>query len=272
MTHPKIQQLGEAKYVRACIIAPSGFGKTVFLGTAHRALFLTTDPEGTVSAKRFGSTAQEWPCAEFKDLSEAYIYLRDGGHEDFDVVLIDNISEAQKLALYEAKDNSIARSKTGAVDPLIPDQGEYLRAQLAIEKMVKQFHDLPMHVFWSSHQKGYEDGEGEPYYSAVIQGKKGELAQTILGFMNVIGFGEVIEKDGKEVRRLWFSYHGPYRGKDRSGGLGRFQDNLTVPELIAKFEAAKPKASSAPKTPAAGGNRSTTTRTPKAGTKRRALV
>ena len=144
----------------------------------------------------------------------------------------------QKRALLAAKESALARPNSKA-DPLVPEPGDYLRAQLALTKDVLQFHDLPMHVIWSSHQKGFEDGEGEPYYSAVIQGGKGELAQTILGYMNMIGFGEVIEKDGKEVRRLWFSYHGPYRGKDRSGSMGRFRDNLSVPELIAAFTAAK---------------------------------
>lgn len=236
---PEIQDLGEAEFVRACIIAPSGFGKTVFLGTANeRGLFLTTDPEGTVSAKRFGSKSKEWPIRTFADFSKAYIYLRDGGHKDFDVVLIDNITEVQQRALLAAKEASINRPNSKA-DPLVPEQGDYLRAQLALVKSVLQFHDLPMHVLWSSHQKGFEDGEGEPYYSAVIQGKKGETAQTILGYMNMIGFGEVIEKDGKEVRRIWFSYHGPYRGKDRSGAMGRFKDDLTVPRMIELFENAK---------------------------------
>lgn len=247
---PEIQDLGEAEYIRGCIIAPSGFGKTVTLGTAGpRGLFLTTDPEGTVSAKRFGSQCKEWVIRTHKDFAKAYIYLRDGGYKDFDVVLIDNITEVQKRALLEAKENAINRPNSKA-DPLVPEPGDYLRAQLALTKDVLQFHDLPMHVLWSAHQKGFEDGEGEPYYSAVIQGGKGELAQTILGYMNMIGFGEVIEKDGKEVRRLWFSYRGPYRGKDRSGAMGRYRDNLTVPQMIELFENAKEKMKST-KTPAA---------------------
>lgn len=267
---PEIQDLGEAEFVRACIIAPSGFGKTVFLGTALRGLFLTTDPEGTVSAKRFGSTCKEWPIRTHKDFEKAYVYLRDGGYRDFDVVLIDNITEVQKRALLAAKEAALMRPNSKA-DALVPEPGDYLRAQLALTKDVLQFHDLPMHVIWSSHQKGFEDGEGEPYYSAVIQGGKGELAQTILGYMNMIGFGEVIEKDGQEVRRLWFSYHGPYRGKDRSGSMGRFKDNLTVPDLIARFEAAK----TTRRTPPATAKSSTSSKTksnPTARPKRRAAL
>ena len=87
--------------------------------------------------------------------------------------------------------------------------------------------------------------------------------------MNMLGFGEAIEKDGQEVRRLWFSYHGPYRGKDRSGAMGRFKDNLTVPELIARFEAAK----TAKVVPAAKSSTSTKSKSnPVARPKRRAAL
>ena len=235
---PKIQKIGSITNLHMCIVGPSGSGKTGFMASAgNRCLFLTTDPEGTYTAKALGSDADEIVCKTAQDFDEAYVWLAEEGHKEYEVVCIDNISEAQKLYLYAAKEAALARGAKS--DPLVPDPSEYLRAQLAIVRAVKGFHDLPMHVVWTGHQKGFEDEFGEPFYSLVLQGGKGELAQTVLGYMNINVFLEVIEKDNKEVRRFWTSYKGPYRGKDRTQSLGRYKDNLTWDELIRLTEASK---------------------------------
>lgn len=274
---PPIRKIGDIAYIHMCIVGPSGAGKTGFMASAgEKCLFLTTDPEGTYTAKALGSDADEIVCKTAQDFDEAYVWLAEEGHKEYDVVCIDNISEAQKLYLYAAKEAAIKRGAKS--DPLVPDPSEYLRAQLAIAKAVKAFHDLPMHVVWTGHQKGFEDEFGEPFYSLVLQGGKGELAQTVLGYMNINVFLEVIEKDGKEVRRFWTSYKGPYRGKDRTQSLGRFKDDLTWPRLIQLVEASKKRieaeaaARKSSKTPGKSPASKTTTTKAVAGRRRAAAV
>lgn len=231
---PPIQKIGDIAYLHVALVGPSGAGKTGFMADAKRNLYLTTDPEGTYTAKALGSQADEIVCKTAKDFDEAYVWLAEEGHKEYDVVTVDNISETQKLYLYAAKEAALARGAKS--DPLVPDPSEYLRAQLAIVKCVKAMHDLPMHVVWTAHQKGWEDEYGEPFYSMVLQGGKGEVAQTVLGYMNVNLFIEKMEKDNKEIRRFWATYKGPYRGKDRTQSIGRYQDNLTFPKLLKLFE------------------------------------
>lgn len=258
---PPIQKIGNIAKIRLCLVGPSGSGKTGFMAQAKRNLYLTTDPEGTFTAKALGSTADEIVCRTAQDFDEAYVWLAEGGHEEYDVVTIDNISESQKLYLYAAKEAALARGAKS--DPLVPDPSEYLRAQLAIVKAVKAFHDLPMHVVWTAHQKGWEDEFGEPFYSMVLQGSKGEIAQTVLGYMNINLFIEKMEKDNKEIRRFWATYKGPYRGKDRTQSVGRFKDNLDWPKLLELFEASQKKIA------AEHNGSSTTTVKPKVGARRR---
>lgn len=237
-TRPKIQKIGDIAYLHVALVGPSGAGKTGFMAKAKRCLYLTTDPEGTYTAKALGSEADEVICKTAQEFDEAYIWLAEEGYKEYDVVVIDNISEAQKLYLYAAKEAALKRGAKS--DPLVPDPSEYLRAQLAIVKCVKAFHDIPMHVVWTGHQKGWEDEFGEPYYSLVLQGGKGEIAQTVLGYMNINFFIEKKEnKEGQEVRRFWATYSGPYRGKDRTQSIKRFKDNLEWPELLELFEASK---------------------------------
>jgi hypothetical protein len=237
-----IQKLGATqKYINMMVVAGPGFGKTVFSGTAVKALFLTTDPEGTISAKQMGSTADEWEIKHWDDLNAAYRYLRDGGGSDeYDWVIIDNTSQAQALGMGATME--IARKSKPSLDEFIPTQQDYQRSQLMMDQMVKRFNDLPMNVLWTAHQTTEEDAEGQPYFSAAIHGQKGAIAQTIMGYMNIVGFGQVVEKDGKEARRLWFTHSGSFRGKDRYMALGRFKDNLTIPELEKLVAAARVKA------------------------------
>lgn len=225
------------------LVAESGWGKTVFLGTHPKVLLLLTDPEGSFSAKRFGSKIEEWTCTTKEELDNAYKWLRDGGTELYDIVAIDNISHAQKLMLRAAKLQSLARPGSKA-DAVVPEQGDYLRAQLGIDEFVLKMHDLPIHVVWTAWQEEHEDKEGNVHYAPNIQGSKGALAQQIMGYMNINAFGQMVEKDGKDVRRMWFTHYDKFRGKDRFGALGRFKDNLTLPELLDHVGLAKKKASS----------------------------
>src|SRR3546814_6171402 len=78
-------------------VADAGWGKTVFAGSDEGVLFLTCDPEGTVSAGAMGSSAEEWPIKTYKDLDEAYRWLRDEGHEEFQWVCIDTVGGAQRI-------------------------------------------------------------------------------------------------------------------------------------------------------------------------------
>ena len=259
--------------MHVALVGPSGSGKTGFMAKADRCLYLTTDPEGTYTAKALGSQADEIICKTAQDFDEAYVWLAEEGYKEYDVVVIDNISETQKLYLYAAKEAAMNRSNSKA-DPLVPEQGDYLKAQLAIVKCVKAFHDIPIHVVWTAHQKGWEDEFGEPYYSMVLQGGKGEVAQTVLGYMNINFFIEKMEnKEGQEIRRFWATYKGPYRGKDRTQSIKRFKDNLEWPELVELFEASKKRIAAQSKAAGATGTaRKSSTTKASAGTRRRRVT
>lgn len=229
----KIKKLSsQPQHIRMCVVAESGFGKTVFAGTAPEALFLTTDPEGTVSAQRQGSTADEWPIKTWDDLNEAFIYLRDEGCDEYDWVIIDTITEAQTKAMKSSIDSGLKQNP--GRDPLVPAQQDYQRSQNAIVQMVQKFHDLPVNVLWTAHRTDMEDANGDPYYGAAIHGGKGSLAQQILGYMSIVGYGEMVTtEDNKRVRRMYFSHTtAGHRGKDRFAALGNYKDNLTVPKML----------------------------------------
>jgi hypothetical protein len=237
MTKPSsIQKLATtSKYIRMFLVAHQGWGKTVFCGTAPNALFLTTDPEGTLSAQSLGSNAQEWEIRSWDDLEEAYRWLRDEGHKEYDFVIVDNVTVAQRLAMRESMQISKKMSNNpDKLDPYVPAQGDYNRNQHMIVQFVMKMFDLPMHVIFTSHIKGMEDAEGEPFYSANIHGQQGGIANECLGYANIVGMGESrMAKNDRIIRRLWFSHYEAYRGKDRYVVLGNYKDDITVPDMLA---------------------------------------
>lgn len=273
MTVPKqIKKLGSVdKYVHFLLVAGPGFGKTVLFGTEDKALFLTTDPEGTVSAWMMGSKAQEWECTTYGDVIDAYTYLRDGGIEELGLtwVFIDNISEVQELAKHT--NIELERKRNPAIDLFVPSQANYQRSQNMLLALVKQFNDLPVNVGYTAWQQTNEDSEGHEYFAPGIHGQKGQIAQMVAGYMNVVGYGEVVEDENNvEHRVIWFSQTGPFRGKDRFNALGKKRTDLTMPKMksiidtaVAKRKAELAPASARTSTKAAPVRRRTTTATRK---------
>jgi len=249
----KVQPLGNTgQYIHLLICASPGFGKTVFYGSEDKLLYITTDPEGTVSAWMQGSNAKEWAVTDYNDIIEAYKYLRDGGIEELGItwVVIDNISEASEMA--KLLNIELERKGKPHIDQFVPTQGNYQRTQNMLLALVKQFNDLPINVGYTAWIETHEDNEGVEYFAPAIHGQKGAIAQMVAGYMNVVGYGQVVEDDeGVEHRVLHFAQNGPFRGKDRFNALGKKRVDLTLPRMqsIIDKAVAKRKAATS-KTPA----------------------
>lgn len=218
---------GPPPFIRMAIVAPPGWGKTIFGGTARKGLFLTTDPEGTLSAQQQGSTCEEWKITSWQDLSDAYVYLKTEGCDEYDWVIVDNISEAQYLAMRGSID--AARERNKSRDEYVPGLDDHQRSQMMMVDFVKKMNDLPINVLWTAHRTTGEDDEGNVVYGAAIHGKQGAIEDQILGYMNIVGFG--VMRDDERIVHL--SNTGPFKGKDRYQKLGKARKDLTIPKLEA---------------------------------------
>lgn len=268
MTIPKaIKPLGyDGKFIHFLLVAGPGFGKTVMFGTEDKVLFLTTDPEGTVSAWMMGSQAREWECKTYQDVIDAYTYLRDGGIAELGItwVVIDNISEVQEMAKHT--NIQLERKNNPKIDEFVPSQGNYQRQQNMLLALVKQFNDLDVNVGYTAWMQTNEDSNGREYFAPGIHGQRGQIAQMVAGYMNVVGYGQVEEdEDGEEHRIIHFAQNGPYRGKDRYNALGAARRDLTLPrmkQIIDKAIADRKAERSASTTPARTARPATKTATP----------
>lgn len=227
---------GKKANIHMVLVADAGWGKTVFAGSGERVLFLVCDPEGTLSASSLGSTADEWEIKTTKDLEEAYKWLRDEGHEEYDWVVIDTVGGAQRILQRSALDAAV-RAAPGKQDPDVPSIAVHQKAQIQIIKFIMMFNDLPMHTLFTAHPMHLEDDEGETYILPYVHGGKGEVAQQALGHFNVAGYGVNQEVGDKVVRRIYFTHNNGLRGKDRFHKLGRYRDSLDLATMQDIIEA-----------------------------------
>jgi hypothetical protein len=247
------------------VVAESGFGKSVLLGSAGKdMLILSLDPEGADSAFYQGSTADEWVIRDMDTLYEAYRYLRDKGCKEYKYVSVDSAPEAQKIMQLDWLEKNKDRAKGRHPDVLGMDGYQITQNQFI--KFVKQMNDLPMHTIYTAKPLELYDGEGEIYYLPNIHGQKGDIARDFMGYMKIQGFGTYVEKKIKGTdrtklcRRFWFTPHGPYKGKDRTDALGQYLDDPTLP-LIVQMVDEKAAASKAAATRPAAKKAATTKKT-----------
>lgn len=242
MGHPKIQPLGaQSSFISFMAVAESGFGKTVLAGTEPGMLIISVDPEGTDSALYAGSQAQQWIVRTYEEMDEAYRYLRDKGHKEFEWACIDSGPEMQKI--FQSTWIEKHRATAGKRHPDVLGIDGHQVTQLQLIRFIKQINDLPMHKMWTAQPIRLDDEEGNPYYLPGFHGGKGDVAQQVMGYMKVQGFGEFIEDkkahDGY-TRRWHFQPYGPFKGKDRYDALGPYMDNPTLPEIASAIAAKRP--------------------------------
>jgi hypothetical protein len=238
--------------INAMIIAESGWGKTVLAGTADqrktdggKALFLATET-GTISAARKGSTADLWPIRSWNQLAEAYRFLRYGGGCDiYEWILLDSVTEMQKLSMDAALRKAVEDNSTR--DPDVPAIQDYMKVQQQTLNFLRRFNELPVNVLYTALPYRLEDEEGKPYFLPALDGKQGGIAQQAMGYMHVVGHGtkRILRTDdgkNKGVRRVYFQTTGPYRAKDRYGVLGRYMDDISIPQITELINKGKPEA------------------------------
>jgi AAA domain len=226
-------------YFNWLIYGETGAGKTVLGGTAPKALFLTFEPEGTESAKVFGSTAEQLPVHEKVKLDEAYDYFDLGtGCDDYEWAIIDSVSEMEECFwrdhLREQKER-----KPDTRSLYKPSLDDYQPVWNKVKAEVDRWNRLPINVLYTAQVLPFEsvDDEGDELVTLLpLLGslKNGVLARKVSGMVSMVGYLDVKSKkvDDKieEWRRLYVSKREGISAKNRYG-WGRWVDNPTIPSL-----------------------------------------
>lgn len=236
-------------YVNLMIYGKSGVGKTRFAGSDERVVFIAPEDDGTLSAKRAGSKAKQWPVKCWADLIEAKEYFEEqaqaNGKINVNWIVIDSGTEMQQMAMrHILREQKELREYRDIDLPEIQDWQKWYNMFL---RVVKEFNALPCNVLWTALVSSSTDEEGNQFLHPAIQGKGYEIAQSFASYMTSYGCmqvkvvpardqeGNPIEKDGKpvkkEIRQITWKDTGIIQGKDRTGVLAPFTRDLTLKEV-----------------------------------------
>jgi hypothetical protein len=226
-----------------------GQGKTVFGCSAPNATLVSAEP-GSISAKRQGSKAGLVKIRTWEDCQDLVTAVENGEFAHREWMVIDTASTIQRKNMRSILDRAHAANPNRDED--IPAIQDYQKNQNSFQRWVERMVDAPINMVWLCHTMRVEDQNGDALYLPAIMGgpdKGFPIANYVMGLMNVVGYMETKtlpkteDAPKRRVRRiLWQPYDDPEKGvrytaKDQFDCLGRWSDDQTMPDIIAKIEA-----------------------------------
>lgn len=247
----EIFQPSENRFLKALIFGPSGAGKTSLLGTAQQDErtypMLLLDFEGG-SESLAGLAIDVAPIRQWNDYNEVFEALASGEHwtlpgsslkkgETYKSLGIDSISETHTFALLSIlEDEGDSRR-----DPDLIEQRDYGKASTQMRRLLREFRDLDLHVFYTSHAKEIEEkGVGR----VKVPSMAGQVAEEVVGLMSMVGYlAQWEDEDGEVNRSLLLRNQPKFRTKLRTpwmrseeeiaaAGIPDEVDNPSISDLL----------------------------------------
>jgi AAA domain len=234
----------EDEYHNLLVYADSGVGKTVFAGSDDDVLFIAPEDNGTVSAKRFGSTASKWPIHKWNDIQEAYVWLASLDVIPFNWVILDSLTEMQDMCMRKILDEGVEINP--GRDPDVPQLQDWQPYFERFKRMVKSFNGLPVNMLYTALQMDEENDEGDKVVLPMMQGKGTQYAKKVASWMTSFGHMRVVRRktgtddDGspqyEEFRRIQWKASKTVMAKDRTRTLEPFTTNLSLKDVRDMLE------------------------------------
>lgn len=240
----------EDEHCNIMIYAASGVGKTVLGGSDDKVLFIATEDNGTLSAKRFGSTAKKWVVNTWDDIVDAYEYLYDLSEGltkplPFNWIVIDSATEMQEKCMRWILDD--AKKQNPARDPDIPAIQDWQKYYEMFKRLVKGFNALPVNVLWTALDQDAEDEEGNVYKVPLLQGKGVQYAKKMSSWMTSFGYMYIVRQpiEGqsenepaqfRERRVIVWRGTSKITAKDRTRTLDPYTVDLSLKQIRERIE------------------------------------
>lgn len=232
------------RYVKALFFAPGGHGKTHLLGTAQEdertypMLFLDFEGgEDTLVGLDIDVVAiRSWP-----DYDEVYDILVSGKHwklpgstlregEKYKSIGLDSISETHIWALLSVlARNAHRREDSETRDPDALEQRDYGIASTQMRRLMRDFRDLPMHVFYTS---GSKEVRERKIGMVKVPALAGQMADEAVHIPSVVGYLAIApnEDTGEDDRILVLKGQG-FRTKVRTPWGVRVPPEIEDPSI-----------------------------------------
>ena len=159
----------EDEYINLLVYADPGVGKTVFGGSDDDVLFVAPEDNGTISAKRLGSTAKKWQVHGWPDIQASYKWLSSLDVIPFNWIVLDSLTEMQQMCMRYILEEGVRLNPSR--DPDVPQLQDWIPYFEKVRRMVKSFCALEVNVLFTALQQDEEDEDGNKVVLPMMQGK-----------------------------------------------------------------------------------------------------
>lgn len=167
---------------------------------------------------------------QWQKLYDIYEHLRDNRGAGYGTVIIDNLSEAQKIAMIKVMEDAKLRADDpDKIEPEVPRQRDWGVNLERMRMMVRSFRDLPVHTIITAHEKEATN----PRTGAIKKAPSlsGKLTNEVAGFFDIVLRMYVVEIDGVDTRVIATAASEDYIAKDRSDRLPKYVQDPTMAEI-----------------------------------------
>lgn len=256
-TLPGIEPVGRGDWIRLGIYAYPGWGKTSLVGTSGatgRTLIIKSSLDLIPSRVLKASTnVEQFVADSWEKMLEIQTYLRTSDHPYLWVwwdcasvhadVLLDDVwagTVAEKPARAFLSSGKPNLTPTSGLD-----KGEYGRNMERIQQWVRHMVGTSSFhfgvTFYPQEGQHPTNDEGGTLLRPYMQGKN--MTEKICGYMNMIGFYEVMENEDTKWRRLWLAENSRFFAKDQYDAFlpKGYTDNPSIAKIMMAVERARGK-------------------------------
>jgi hypothetical protein len=222
------------------VFAESGWGKTTLAGSsdavpAMRKVVALDFEGGDLSLSHSYPNVDILPVKQWEDVQAVYDDLLAGGH-DYQTIIIDSLSEIQKLCMYYVMGRVIEEHP--GREEFVPSMREWGINLEMMRRFVRAMRDLPYNVIFTALVA--EDRNQRTGITTKKPSLSGKLKNEVAAFLDVVSYGyfkEVTENNETVQKRLLLTRStDEIIAKDRTGKLPEVVVEPTMEILYDLFD------------------------------------
>lgn len=146
----------------------------------------------------------------------------------YNTVLVDTLTEVETYCMYQLL--GIGPNTRLDEETNVAEWPEFRRNFNMIQRFVRTFRDLPLHVIMTCSQQYTQDDQKRFNFAPSLTGK---LSGAVQGFFDVVGYLTIVSEEGKAVRRLWVQPVERFAAKNRFVAFKEsYFDNPTIGGIL----------------------------------------